>query len=222
MTASFDILLALCLGLGLAAATGLRAFLPLLVVAVMSRFGIAGVSFGPSFDWLQSDTALIALGVAVAAEFIIDKVPVLDSAADTVMTVVRPVLGVVVVWASFSGADPALAPLLALIAAPVAVASAGGKAVVRPGVTATTGGVGNPATSLFEDVWAGVLIVLAFLAPVLIPIVLALSLWLTWRLIRALRRRLKALHLRVKAGGWGRRAAYGEAAEPHPDRPPTA
>lgn len=183
------LLLALCLGLGLAAATGLRAFLPLLMVAVMARFDILGMDFGERFAWLESNTALIALSFAVVTEFVLDKVPALDTAADTVMTLVRPVLGGVVVWASFSGSDPALAPILALIAAPVALASHGGKAVVRPGVTATTAGIGNPAVSLMEDVWAFLLVVLAFLAPVLIPIILAVTAWLGWRLFRWMRRR---------------------------------
>ena len=43
------IAMALCLGLGLAAATGLRAFLPLLIVAVLSRFHLLGVNFGEGF-----------------------------------------------------------------------------------------------------------------------------------------------------------------------------
>ena len=193
------LLLALCLGLGLAAATGLRAFLPLLMVAVMARFDIGGLDFGERFAWLETNTALIALGFAVVAEFVLDKVPAVDSATDAVMTLVRPVLGGVVVWASFSGSDPALAPILAMIAAPVALASHGGKAVVRPGVTASTAGVGNPAVSLMEDVWAFLLVVLAFLAPVLIPILLALTVWLGWRLFRWLRRGASGLRTKPAA-----------------------
>ncbi len=189
---AISLILALCLGLGLAAATGLRAFLPLFMVAVMARFDVLGMDFGERFAWLESDTALIALGFAVVAEFAMDKVPVLDTAVDTVMTLVRPVLGGVVVWASFSGSDPALAPILAMMAAPVALASHGGKAVVRPGVTATTAGVGNPAVSLMEDGSAALLVALAFLAPMLIPLLLALLAWVGWRVFRWMRWRATA------------------------------
>lgn len=183
--------IAVCLGLGLAAATGLRAFLPLLVTAVMARFNFLGVDFGADFAWLSSNTALIALAVAVAAELAVDKVPALDSLMDTAMTVIRPVLAAVLVMASFSGADPALAPLMALIAAPTALLSHAGKAATRPVVTATTAGLGNPVVSLFEDLGTLALIALAFLAPLLVPVLLVVVGWAAWRALRRLKRDLR-------------------------------
>lgn len=194
------LLIALCLGLGLAAATGLRAFLPLLIVAVLARFGLMGVDFGPNFAWLESDIALIALSVAVAAELVLDKIPAVDSAVDVGMTAIRPALAGVLVMASFSQADPAIAPILALIAAPVALLGHGAKAVTRPAVTATTGGLGNPVASAAEDGWALVLTGLALLAPLLVPLAILLSIWIAWRIARALGRRLRSLHRHVGAG----------------------
>ena len=208
------LLIALCLGLGLAAATGLRAFLPLLMVAVLARFDLMGVDFGPNFAWLETNTALIALSVAVVAELVLDKIPAVDSAVDVVMTVVRPALAAVLVMASFSQADPAIAPILALIAAPVALLGHGAKAVTRPAVTATTAGLGNPVASVAEDGWALVLTGLAILAPLLVPLAVLLSIWVGWRIARALSRRLRGLHQRVGAnlGFFGRRtdALLGE------------
>lgn len=187
------IAMAMCLGLGLAAATGLRAFLPLLVVACFSRFQIFGVDFGQGFDWLESDLALISLVVAVVAEVAMDKIPALDSAADVAMTAVRPVLAAILVMASFSEADPALAPLLALIAAPVALLGHGAKAVARPFVTVSTGGMGNPVASLMEDVWALVLTGLALLSPLLVPLAIFVSIFAAWRILGSLVKRLGTL-----------------------------
>lgn len=205
-------LIALCLGLGLAAATGLRAFLPLLIVAVLARFKLMGVDFGPNFAWLESNTALIALSAAVVAELVLDKIPAVDSAVDVVMTAVRPALAAVLVMASFSQADPAVAPILALIAAPVALIGHGAKAVTRPAVTATTGGLGNPVASVAEDGWAVVLTGLALLAPLLVPLAILLSIWILWRVMRALGRRLRSLHRRAGETFFGRRtnALLGE------------
>jgi len=185
--------MALCLGLGLAAATGLRAFLPLLIVACFSRFQLFGVDFAPGFAWLETDLALMALFVAVVAEVVMDKVPALDSAVDVAMTAVRPVLAAVLVLASFSEADPALAPLLAMIAAPVAFLGHGAKAAARPLVTASTGGMGNPVASVMEDGWALLLTGLALLLPLLVPLAIGLSLFVLWRVVRVLRKRYGAL-----------------------------
>lgn len=219
------IAMALCLGLGLAAATGLRAFLPLLIVAVLSRFDLLGVNFGEGFAWLESNTALIALSVAVVVELVLDKIPAVDSAVDVVMTAVRPALAAVLVMASFSGADPAIAPLLALIAAPVALLGHGAKAVTRPAVTVSTAGVGNPVASLAEDGWALVLTGLALLAPLLIPLAIVLSIWVMWRVARWLGRRLRGLHRSIGAnfGFFGRRAEaiiVEKGGEPEPGSPP--
>lgn len=196
-------LIAACLGLGLAAATGLRAFLPLLLVAVLARFHVLGLDFGDRFDWLSSNTALIALSVAVVAELLLDKIPVVDSLMDTVMTLVRPVLAVVLVMAAFDHADPALMPLLALIAGPAALFSHGGKALTRPVVTTATGGLGNPVASVLEDIWSVILVGLALLAPLLIPVALILTAWVGWRVFQGLKRRLAAMHAHIRDGlGW--------------------
>jgi hypothetical protein len=57
--------------------------------------------------------------------------------------------------------------------------------------TATTGGLGNPVVSVIEDVLAFVTVLIAFVAPILIPLVLVLLFWLVWRLVKAARRTLR-------------------------------
>ena len=58
------IVLAVLLGLGLSASTGLNTFLPLLLLSAAARFHIAGIELGHRFDWLSSDVAIIVLIVA--------------------------------------------------------------------------------------------------------------------------------------------------------------
>ncbi len=54
-----NLLLALATGVGLAAATGLRAFLPLLAVGLAGRHGL--LHLHPGMEWLESDPALWSL-----------------------------------------------------------------------------------------------------------------------------------------------------------------
>ena len=66
------------LGLGLAAATGLRTFLPLLLVSAAARFDVFGLDLHDKVAWLESTPALIALAAATVIELVADKVPILD------------------------------------------------------------------------------------------------------------------------------------------------
>lgn len=81
------------LGLGLASATGLRTFLPLLMLALAARFEMFGVRLIDQMDWLVSWPAIAALTTATVAEFAGDKVPAIDHALNAVGYVTRPVAG---------------------------------------------------------------------------------------------------------------------------------
>jgi hypothetical protein len=63
---SMEALVSLALGVALAAAVGLRIFVPLLVVSVAAYFGKIHVA--PSFAWLGTVPAMAMLGVAAVVE----------------------------------------------------------------------------------------------------------------------------------------------------------
>jgi hypothetical protein len=183
-------LLAGLLGLGLAAATGLKTFLPLLMLSAAARFELFGIELSGAFAWLKSDAALIALTVAAIAEFLADKIPVVDHALSAFGTVARPAAGALAAAAAFSGLDPAMAAVLGLIVgAPTALAFNTAQAGTRLTSTATTGGLANPAVSFAEDVLAFLTAALALAAPLLIPILLALMFFAAWSLFRRFVRR---------------------------------
>ena len=81
--------IALIAGIGIAAAAGLRAFLPLFAMGIAQRFGIIGLH--AKFEWLSSDVALVALGAATLIEVLADKVPVVDHFLDMAATFLRPI-----------------------------------------------------------------------------------------------------------------------------------
>lgn len=178
------------LGLGLASATGLRTFLPLLMLALAARFGMFGVRLIDQMDWLVSWPAIAALTTATVAEFAGDKVPAIDHALNAIGYVTRPVAGVVAAGSVFWGVDPAAAAIAGIIVgAPAALAFNAAQTGVRVGSTATTGGLGNPVVSVIEDFLAFVTVMIAFLAPVLIPIVMVVFAVLVFRLARRIRDR---------------------------------
>src|SRR5262249_17289756 len=82
-------LVAIAAGVGVAAACGLRAFLPLLFLGAAER--LRPIPPPPGALWLATNPALVALGIATVLEIAADKIPVLDHALDAVATVLRPV-----------------------------------------------------------------------------------------------------------------------------------
>ena len=180
------------LGLGLASATGLRTFLPMLMLAVAAKFGMFGVQLIDQMDWLASWPAIAALGVAAVVEFAGDKVPAVDHALNAVGYVTRPVAGAIAAGSVFWAVDPTMAAIAGVIVgAPAALAFNAAQTTARVGSTATTGGLGNPVVSLIEDVLAVLTVIVAFLAPILIPIVLIVLAIVVFRLARRLRGRIE-------------------------------
>ena len=88
-------ILAALLGLGLAAATGLRTFLPLLLLSAAVHFELFGVVLNESMQWLGSTSALVALAIATVVEVVADLVPLVDNALSAVGTVVPSVPSIV-------------------------------------------------------------------------------------------------------------------------------
>jgi hypothetical protein len=178
------------LGLGLASATGLRTFLPLLMLALAARFELFDVRLIEQMDWLVSWPAIAALATATTAEFLGDKVPAVDHGLNAIGYVTRPVAGAIAAGSVFWNVDPAAAAIAGLIVgAPAALAFNAAQTGVRVGSTTTTGGLGNPLVSLIEDVLAFVTVIIAFLAPILIPVVLLVLAVVVFRLARRIRDR---------------------------------
>jgi len=176
------------LGLGLASATGLRTFLPLLMLALSAKFEMFGVRLIDQMDWLVSWPAIAALATATVAEFAGDKVPAIDHGLNAIGYVTRPIAGAVAAGSVFWNVDPSAAAIAGLIVgAPAALAFNAAQTGVRVGSTATTGGLGNPLVSLVEDVLAFLTVIVAFLAPILIPIVVIALIVVIYRLARRVR-----------------------------------
>lgn len=186
------ILLAVLLGLGLSASTGLNTFIPLLLLSAAARFQIAGIELGHRFEWLSSDVAIIILIVASIIEIVGDKVPAVDHFLDAVGTFVRPIAAAVATASVLTGADvsPTVSAIIGImIGAPTSLGFHTLKAGTRVASSAATLGCANPILSLIEDVISLSLSLLAIFVPLAVPIALALLVWLLWLVAKRIRRR---------------------------------
>jgi uncharacterized membrane protein SpoIIM required for sporulation len=181
-----ETLIAVLVGLGLAAAAGFRIFVPLLAVGLASRF--AELPLTESFSWMGSTPALLVFGAATVVEILAYYVPWIDNLLDTAATPMAVLAGAVLTAAVVTDVDPVFRWSLAIVAG-------GGTASIFQGLTAgtrgisslSTGGLGNPVVATAEWVGSVVLSVLAVVVPVLAVVVIALI--LAWVGRRAARRR---------------------------------
>lgn len=183
-----EIVLALALGLGLAAATGLRIFLPLLLAGAAARLG--HLPLVDSFGWLASDPALAIFGVAALLEVLAYFLPWFDHLLDIAAQPAAMIAGALLMAATLVDLPP-------WVRWSVAVIVGGGTSgliqgvtgALRLGSTATTAGLGNPLFAVFETGAATVLTVLAVAAPLVALVAVALLGVLTMRRLRRLGRR---------------------------------
>lgn len=169
---------------GLSVSAGLNAYIPLLVVALMSKLGV--LDLGSPWELLSNWWIIGVLLVLSVIEFFVDKVPAINHINDGIQTFVRPIAGAIV-FASSANVITDINPIFSLVAG---LLVAGGvhtlkAGALRPAVTATTAGTGNIFVSIFEDVVATVLSIMAVLIPVVLGILMVLLasmvIWLFWR-----------------------------------------
>lgn len=176
MTDQWNMLLSIGLGIGLAAACGLRVFLPLFIASLLAHFDLGDVGLRTGFGWLAEWPAMIALGVATVAELLAYYIPLVDHALDAVAVPLSTIAGTLVAMSSFVDVPPMLAWGLALIAGGgVAGLISAGTAATRLASTVKTGGLGNPVVATAETGGAIALSVIAWFLP-FVALVLVLAL----------------------------------------------
>lgn len=173
---SVTVWLALLSGIAVAAACGLRAFLPLFLLGLAGRADFIQLRSGA--EWLATDLALIALGVATVLEVTADKIPVVDHALDVVGTALRPAAAWLGAYAVLQSWPTPWAQIAAIVLGTTALGVHALKAKLRIGSSAVTLGSANPIVSVIEDGLAFATMVVAVLAPVLaiiVPVALVMA-----------------------------------------------
>jgi hypothetical protein len=183
----FDLGLSIALGIGLAAATGLRLFLPMLIASAAAYAGYLPLSDG--FAWLATPAALILLGVAAIVEIIAYYIPGVDNLLDTLATPAAFVAGTVISAAVITDVPPMVKWAAAIIAGGgIAGLTQSVTTLVRAKSTVMTGTLGNPAVATAELGGSLLVSLLAIVAPVLTALAIIVLLWLVIRWVRGLSR----------------------------------
>ena len=166
----FSYILSAFIGIGLAAASGFRVFLPMFAVSLASYMG--WIPMNEHFLWLAGLPTLITTGIATIVEILAYYIPYVDHLLDTLSVPLATVAGSVMFASQFTdlGTFPTWA--LALIAGGgTAAAISSGFAGTRAASTATTGGLGNSVVATTETAGAGIMSVLALAAPIIAAII---------------------------------------------------
>ena len=184
-----EILVALGLGLGLAAVAGVRAFLPLVLAALFAALGpFAGFGFVSFYLGVGELILTAVLGALAVVEIVLDKLRALERTFNYAMVPVRAVSGALLFTAAvgpLSGAGPV--PWL-IAGAVVAGVVAAFKVVLRPSASEASSGVSTSFLSLIEDAVGLVGGILALFVP-LVPAALAAFLLFFYARIRKRRGR---------------------------------
>src|SRR5262245_30484022 len=114
MMSELDLALSIALGIGLAAATGFRVFLPLLVMSIAAQAGY--LPLGENFAWLASTSALTMLAIAAFLEVLAYYIPGVDNLLDTLATPGAVLAGIIASAAVMSDLPPMIKWTLAIIA----------------------------------------------------------------------------------------------------------
>jgi hypothetical protein len=177
-------LLGIGVGLALAAAAGFRVFVPLLVLSLAARG--SWVQLSPSFDWLGSTSASVALASAMVLEIAAYYVPFFDNLLDTLAAPVAVLAGIVASASVLTDLPPWLQYGIAII-------GAGGTAgvvhastsLLRLKSSAATAGFGNPILATLELAGSVLIALLAVLAPLLALAGVVLIIWVVARRVTA-------------------------------------
>lgn len=188
-------------GTGLAAAAGLNAYIPLLIMGIAGR--IDWIQLPSGWLWLENEWVMVILGVLFIIEIVADKVPAVDSVNDWIQTAVRPASGGIVFAGGIGTSTVAVddpgnffssgAWIPVVIGIVLALLMSLAKSAVRPVANIATGGAAAPALSTAEDGASVVLVILAIVAPVLVLIALGLVILCFVMLLRRMRRRRREL-----------------------------
>jgi hypothetical protein len=180
-------LLGIGVGLALAAAAGFRVFVPLLALSLAAQSG--WVALSPSFDWLATMPATLALATATVLEIGAYYVPFFDNLLDSLAAPLAVVAGVVASAALLTDLPPWLQYSIAIIAAGgTAGAVHASTSLLRLKSSAATAGFGNPILATLELAGSVLISGLALVAPLIaLAVVMVIIVWIArrvnaWRL----------------------------------------
>jgi len=160
-----EYVIGISLGIGLAASSGFRVFVPLLVANIASLAGLVNLTGG--FEWMGTWPAFAVFLTATIAEVGAYYIPFFDNALDTISIPLAGIAGTLLSVAFMADFPPMVKWTLGIIV------GGGGAAMIKTGAsmarlksTAFTAGWANWLIATFEHIVSFVMSVLTVLVPV--------------------------------------------------------
>lgn len=189
-----NVIQVLGLALGAAWTSGINLYATVAVLGLLEHYKLAHLPGG-----LHVLDHPLIIGVAIflyAVEFFADKIPYVDTVWDALHTFIRVPAGAVLAAAATADISPTVQVLALLLGGGLALSTHGTKATVRAGANLSPEPLTNWSLSLLEDVLAIGAVALAVVYPVgilvVILIFLLLMIWILPKVVRRIRRMLKA------------------------------
>ncbi|WP_313807449.1 DUF4126 domain-containing protein [Flavobacterium sp.] len=184
---SVETIISLFLGIGLAASTGFRVFLPLFALSLASHYGV--VPLNESWEWIGGMPALIALGIAMIVEIAAYYIPFVDNLLDAVAIPLAAIAGTAVMASTLVDVSPLVSWGLAIIAGGgTATAITTSTAATRLASSAKTGGIGNSVVSTAETGTALTLSSLSIFVPIVALLFVLLIFVVLYKVVRKFRK----------------------------------
>jgi uncharacterized protein DUF4126 len=180
-----DFISTLAVSMGASWVSGISLYAAVATLGLLGRF--ANLKLPGELDVVTSWWVIAIALLLFVVEFIADKVPFVDSIWDVIHTFIRIPAGAVLAATAFGEFDRSVQVIALLLGGGLALSSHGTKAATRALINTSPEPVSNVVVSLLEDVLAIVTIVLALFLPVVVFLVIAaglvVSFWILPRVI---------------------------------------
>lgn len=180
-------IIGIILGIGLAASSGFRVFIPLLVLSASAYFGLWELN--DSWQWLSSPVALATFGAATLVEIFGYFIPFIDNLLDTIAIPLATMAGTLIMVSTITDLDPVITWVLAIIAGGgTAAAIKTTMGAARATSSVGTAGIGNPVISTAETGISLSMSILAIFLPVIALVVILIIVFFMFRFYRKIRK----------------------------------
>ena len=169
-----ETIIAVAIGIGLAASCGFRVFVPMLVAAIAAKTGL--LPLNESFQWLGSWAAIVALGTATVVEIIAYYIPFIDNLLDTITTPMAIGAGTLLLTSVLPIDNELVKWITGLVVGGGTAATVqGGTVLTRLASTKLTAGVGNHVVTTGEHAAAFGSSILSLFIPLIIAVLVILA-----------------------------------------------
>jgi len=169
-----ETIIAVAIGIGLAASCGFRVFVPMLVAAIAAKANL--LPLNESFQWLGSWAAIVALGTATFVEITAYYIPFIDNLLDTITTPLAIGAGTLLLTSVLPINNDLLKWITGFIVGGGTAATVqGGTVLTRLASSKLTAGVGNHVVATGEHAAAFGSSILSLFIPLVIALLVILT-----------------------------------------------